>query len=343
MKVEFRQAVEKIRTFGRRLVFRASIGPDQLVSPPLTSSDTEISATIQSNGSEPGISVPTVDYRGIALGYFGDILKRNRMQGRSSDEVLASLYFDSVLKGVKGVQIKQALEAGTYSLEVAKALAELIPANPRRDARRALVLWEEQVSRGHERITPTNGTRKANGNKENGKHKLSEATPAEQEANNPDIETERVKNYTMGRLYQKPIDPKKGLRFGVEEMTEEEVTELIRERANKLARGDERLVTDFTTIIDLLRKNPTPNGNEGVKRMEDKRIAIESIPHPLWRFSPKRSKGLSLSHPESESMRVVYAIYKNNGTKLIVLDGDGIYTHRQFDRKYSGGKSSRKK
>lgn len=338
MKPEFGRAIERLRALGRRFGLGSIPVPEQFTSPQPSNNGIEVSTQVDT------ISTPLVkdstDYQAIAQGYFGDMLKRGHLQGKSPDEILLSLSSNSVLKGIKRDRIRQAFEIHAEDSQLAGALAGLLPANPKRDARRALVLWEEQVSREQAKVAMNNDDAEPKQDQKSTSPTESSQQTQDAETSGQSIETIKQKKYGMGRLYQKPIDPKKGLRYGVTEMSEEEVSSLIQERVKKLAAGDERLFNDVTEIINLLRDHPTPVDNPGVRKLVDNKIVIEATPHPLWRFSPRRGQGVGISHSASESMRVVYTIYKAGDKKLIVLDGDGIYTHKEFTRKYNNGRSS---
>lgn len=200
-----------------------------------------------------------------------------------------------------------------------------------------MVLWEEQLNRDEKETASTKAT-SAVDNKDNHKSGTQEVAKAKQEVAPDEVETEKIRNYNIGRLYRKPLQ-REGIRYGVQEMSEDEIAALITQRSNKLSMGDQRIVEDCTAIINLLRRNPTPNGNFGVRRLySEHKMVIEGIPHSLWRFSPNKTQGLELSHPTSQKLRIVYGVYRKDDTKLVVLDGDGIYTHQEFDRIYSDRK-----
>ncbi len=336
MRPEVHAAIEKIKSFGRRLFPERPATPEVL-PPPLSAASPAArlepqTAPEQSGSQTSGFTPPSVDYRAIALGYFSDVLRRSKSEGKEKAEVVAELTQDSILIGVDGSQIEGALRKGIHSPVSARALARLVPENLRRDARRRLTLWEEKTAREQERNSLPQ--------EEKGKREEVKDQDQKSEISGSDqVEApraERARNFNMGRLVPKLRGSVKDIYYVVEEIGEDEVAALIKARANKLAKGDERLVRDFTAMMDLIRENPTPKDNPAVKRLAtDTRMVINDFVYPLWRFSPRRCSELALTFPKAATFRAVFAVYKSEDKNLVILDGDGLYTHQQYIRKYS--------
>lgn len=326
MRTHIERVRDKVTALTSRLFRRPTSSPESLTP-------TCPEETIQLPDST--IITPAIDYRGIALGYFAEKLAQ-RSPSLPPTEILAN---DLVLKGVDRKALRTVIETREDIDEIARGLAELLPDQLQRKARRTLTLWQEQESRREKNMTDSIKNVDSNGQKPKEAETQSESTPPELEA---PIETQPIRNYGIGRIIRTAAAVGNSYGDRIEILSEEQITAFIEDRANKLAIGDDGMLTDCTSIIDFLRDNPTSFGNLGVKRLTDRRIFIAGKNLPIYSLSPNKTPELKLSRRHANSLRAAYLIYTSGDSKIVVLDGDGIFTHEQYDKKYSTSKGKSK-
>lgn len=114
-------------------------------------------------------------------------------------------------------------------------------------------------------------------------------------------------------------------------LTEEEIDSLLRRTANKIARGDARVLDDVMAIIASLRKDPY---GLGTQKLPNKQITVRHNNLPWRRLDPEGRSNLSLRHEQSWRLRVIYVIYPNpRDEKRPVICLEGIYTHEEYETK----------
>ncbi len=139
-------------------------------------------------------------------------------------------------------------------------------------------------------------------------------------------------DYTIGVPF---LYPKRPTIRGVRELSDEELDDLIKKRAQKNKKGDEELIADYKTMINSIRENPSMREGSGVKKLAmDRFMTIDRVVYPLWEYSAFLQTGQIFSSPFSTNTRIIFVRYEKDDKKMIVLDGIGIYTHQEFDRKY---------
>ncbi len=329
MKSGLERTIERVTTFSKGL-FRRPSKPNELTA---IVPEIEPSYNPRIQHITPP-SEPTVNYRILAQGYFAGIFERTAGQERTRDQAIAELARDPVLTSVRLGCIRSAFESGEDSVEISTALSTLLSDPLPRIARRRLeisLVERDKLNNGEKINAPTS----SNGSvKEKIEEELFTATNQEVDKK---VEPEKVKNYGIARVVAERTS--KGIRYRIEELTEEQIQAMIIERADKIAPRDERMIADCIAVVDYLRENPTSFGNIGVKKLTDNSVVIEGKSLPLWSFNPKNTPQLTLSHPQSRyTIRTVYSILKKGEMNVIVPDGNGIYTHNQYDKKYGSGK-----
>lgn len=121
-----------------------------------------------------------------------------------------------------------------------------------------------------------------------------------------------------------------GKRSFIRLLTGAEVGEYFKKRAEELASSDERMLKDINTIISSVQNDPY---GPGTKKLRAMRVTIGLKGFPLRSFNPIGRTGLVFLHPESGPLRVVYTLAKEGEQNVIVLEG--IYTHEEYDKKFS--------
>lgn len=120
-----------------------------------------------------------------------------------------------------------------------------------------------------------------------------------------------------------------GMSFAIRLLTEEEVAYCLQKEADSLVPADHRMAADLEKIFLSLRKDAYGLGTE---KLKDRDIAIGHKRLPLRSLNPRKRIGLSLDHPDSHDIRVVYVIHNNNGVSAIGLEG--VYRHGDYISKF---------
>lgn len=139
------------------------------------------------------------------------------------------------------------------------------------------------------------------------------------------VEEEERPQYALGEIVTR------GKTYAVRLLEEGEIDRMITKKAGKLAKGDERRLQDVKIALVDLQRDPY---GYGTKVLVDRGVPIEYRVLPLRRLNPGDRPGVTLLHPESDRLRIVYAIYVTKDNKRAVAL-EGIYTHEEFDRKFT--------
>lgn len=128
---------------------------------------------------------------------------------------------------------------------------------------------------------------------------------------------------------------KKDKVFSIAVLNEDEIEEIIKERADKIAKGEKRILSDCRRMVESLREEPY--GKE-TKKLAGTVLKINRKDFPLRSFNPRKRAGFHFEHPmagaiSGMALRVVYAIWEQNDHKVLVLEG--IYTHSEYDKKFT--------
>lgn len=139
-------------------------------------------------------------------------------------------------------------------------------------------------------------------------------------------EKDEKEKYPVGIL-------KRGTRSWLEVrvLAEEELTRRLQKEADSLDPADQRMIADLEKTFLSLREDPY---GLGTKKLKDRSVIVGNQRLPLRSLNPRtrRRIGLSLDHPESREIRIVYVIYKNNGVPAIGLEG--VYRHEDYVKKF---------
>lgn len=328
MRTHIEKAVNRVNKLTSRL-FRRPFSAPESISPTQSTPSPEVPT--QPHDSED--TAPAVDYRSIASGYFAEKLTRRA----PTEPAIELLSRDALLKGVKGRDLRSIIESEGDIADIARRLAGLLPDQLQRNARRTLALWQEREIRQAENAS-TIPQKSADTNDQKPtetKPPLPDESSSEQANSN---ETPPIRNYGIGRIIQTAAAVGNSYGDRIEILSEERIAMLIKERANKLAEGDQTMLAACTSIIDFLRERPTSYGNLGVKRLTDHRTFIEGKVLPIYSFNPGKTPELNLSRRRASTLRAAYMIYTKGDLKVVILDGDGIYSHEQYDKRYVKGK-----
>lgn len=138
-------------------------------------------------------------------------------------------------------------------------------------------------------------------------------------------ETEK-KKYTFGILSQEI-----GMPHNIRHIREGELETILEKEAAHLDSSDPRMVGDLKRIIMDLRESPY---GLGTKKLKERSVIVGNQRLPLRSLNPRtrRGIGLSLDHPESPAIRIVYVIYKNKAESAIGLEG--VWRHEDYVKKF---------
>lgn len=166
-------------------------------------------------------------------------------------------------------------------------------------------------------------------------HQVPESPHSSLSALDSQKEEEPKHKLPLGRAYRKPDDGSgKGIRYGVNLLTEDEVNEFILKRANKIAKGNQTL-DDCRAIVDAVRDFPFIAEGSGVEKLMLRGMVVEETVCPILSFRPHFRAGFELRNKDYEHvLRFVYAIYETSGKKIIIPDGDGLFIHKEYDKRY---------
>ncbi|MBI2613233.1 MAG: hypothetical protein HYW62_00455 [Candidatus Levybacteria bacterium] len=118
--------------------------------------------------------------------------------------------------------------------------------------------------------------------------------------------------------------------FDIRVLTEEELKDFLREKADSFASSDLKMAGDFRTIVASLREDPY---GFGTKKLNNMSVGIgKTKSSPIRSMDPGKRIGLHLEHPESQKIRIAYVIYGSGDDKVIVIEG--IYSHDDYDSKF---------
>lgn len=327
--IEFAHSLyERVKT-----IFGTVRNTHTMVSPsptPLSEPILAVSGSVEDMAQSTIPSSP--DYRSFATDYLFQLINEGSLTGKNPDEIATALQDNPILRRARSRQIKgvvdHTIRTGSTDL-LEELIITTLPPNPNRQVRRTLKLWMEQSKRqSNTKDEPKDQPKNAK-NHADKDSMLSVPTNSE---GAKAVEEDKIL-YPVGRLHRKPLDWR-GIRYGVEQLSDDQLSEFIKQRANKLARGDTALLEACQTMIAMIRESPTIRPNSIIARIPNATMVIEGKTHPIYRFSPHRVYGLSFSHRSADELRVTYAIYRQDQTRMLVLDGEGIYTHQGYEKRY---------
>ena len=121
-----------------------------------------------------------------------------------------------------------------------------------------------------------------------------------------------------------------GASFEIRVLTEEELIDRLQKDADSFAPSDLRMMEDLKNILTSLQKDPY---GLGTKKLTGMHVGVGNRTLPLRSINPGKRIGLSLDHPESTRIRIVYVIYRNEDGPVIGIEG--IYKHEDYDKKFT--------
>ena len=104
----------------------------------------------------------------------------------------------------------------------------------------------------------------------------------------------------------------------------------LQKDADSFASSDVRMMEDLKNILTSLQKDPY---GLGTKKLTGMHVGVGNRTLPLRSINPGKRIGLSLDHPESTRIRIVYVIYRNEDSPVIGIEG--IYKHEDYDKKFT--------
>ncbi len=146
----------------------------------------------------------------------------------------------------------------------------------------------------------------------------------QQELTNPTI------NFNEDEL---PAKPTYELVIGGQTITtQEDLDPFAEKEADKLAPHDKRMKNDVINMIKAVWQDPF---GIGVSKLTDQvTLSLDGIRKlPLRRFRADRRPLLTLEHPDSRAVRVVYHTEKIDGKNLVVIHN--VLNHQELDRIYN--------
>jgi hypothetical protein len=154
------------------------------------------------------------------------------------------------------------------------------------------------------------------------------AVKKEQDVEGEVPETAEKAKYPIGILTKEIGSPSV-----VRILEEDGLTRRLQKEANSLDPDDQRMIADLEKIFSSLRNDPYGLGTENLIGQS---YAVGHRRFPLRSINPRKRIGLSLDHPDSHDIRIVYIIYKNNGVPSIGLEG--VYRHNEYISTFKLGK-----
>lgn len=145
-----------------------------------------------------------------------------------------------------------------------------------------------------------------------------------QDDNKRIVEKAEEEKYPVGMLSKGVGRPN-----SIRPLEKDELEIILEKEAAHLDSSDPRMLEDLKKIIIDLCESPY---GLGVKKLTDKFVGVGNRRLPLRSINPGKRIGLSLDHPESTKIRIVYVIYRNEESPVIGIEG--IYNHNDYDKKF---------